>query len=243
MKIRSLALAAAWLPPPPSRRSCRRRPLAQAKTSSSSRCSSTAPAPTRRTACPGPTATWTTSSWSTPRRRHQRRQDHLRGMRDRLRHRHGRRVLRAPEGQERRRHRVPAAVHRHHLRADREGAGRQDSAHHRRLWPQRKRRRQRLQVELPADAAPTGWPPTSWCSTSRKKEGGLDKLKGKKIALVYHDSPVRQGADPAAAGARQDARLRAAAAAGHARPASSRSRPGCRCASSGPTTCCCGAGA
>jgi hypothetical protein len=22
-----------------------------------------------------------------------------------------------------------------------------------------------------------------------KKEGGLDKLKGKKIALVYHDSP------------------------------------------------------
>jgi branched-chain amino acid transport system substrate-binding protein len=31
-----------------------------------------------------------------------------------------------------------------------------------------------------------------------KKEGGWDKLKGKKIAVVYHDSPVRQGtaADP-----------------------------------------------
>ena len=51
-------------------------------------------------------------------------------------------------------------------------------------------------------SAPTGPPPTSSCSTSAKKEGGLDKLKGKKIALVYHDSPVRQGADPAAAGAR-----------------------------------------
>ena len=43
-----------------------------------------------------------------------------------------------------------------------------------------------------------------------KKEGGLDKLKGKKIALVYHDSPY--GKEPIAllAGAREDARLRAA---------------------------------
>jgi branched-chain amino acid transport system substrate-binding protein len=32
-------------------------------------------------------------------------------------------------------------------------------------------------------------PPTRWCRPSAKKEGGLDKLKGKKIALVYHDSP------------------------------------------------------
>ncbi len=35
-----------------------------------------------------------------PRRRHQRREAHLRGVRDRLRHRQGRRVLRAPEGQD-----------------------------------------------------------------------------------------------------------------------------------------------
>jgi hypothetical protein len=48
-------------------------------------------------------------------------------------------VLRAPEGQERWRHRVPAAVHRHHLRVDREGAGRQDPADHFRLRPQRQR--------------------------------------------------------------------------------------------------------
>ena len=46
-----------------------------------------------------------------------------RGMRDRLRHRQGRRVLRASEGQgPDRRRLLLAAVDRHHLRADREGA-------------------------------------------------------------------------------------------------------------------------
>ena len=50
-------------------------------------------------------------------------------------------------------------------------------------------RRQRLQVELPAASAPTGSRPTSLIQHIGKKEGGLDKLKGKKIALVYHDSP------------------------------------------------------
>ena len=70
----------------------------------------------------------TTSSWSTRARRHQRREAHVRGMRNRLRHRPRRGVLRAPEGQARRRRAVPAAVHRHHVRADREGARRQDSA-------------------------------------------------------------------------------------------------------------------
>ncbi len=34
------------------------------------------------------------------------------------------------------RHGVPAALHRHHLRADREGPSRQDPADHRWLWPQ-----------------------------------------------------------------------------------------------------------
>jgi branched-chain amino acid transport system substrate-binding protein len=41
-----------------------------------------------------------------------------------------------------------------------------------------------------------------------KKEGGFDKLKGKKIALVYHDSPYGKEPIAAAAGARQDAWLR-----------------------------------
>ena len=34
----------------------------------------------------------------------------------------------------------------------------------------------------------TYWtPPTSLHAAHRQEEGGLDKLKGKKIALVYHD--------------------------------------------------------
>ncbi len=77
-----------------------------------------------------------------------------------------------------------------------------------------------------------------------KKEGGLDKLKGKKIALVYHDSPYGKEPIPLLRGAAP--RCTASSllqAAGHAARASSRRRPGCRSASSGPTTCSCGAGA
>ncbi len=35
-----------------------------------------------------------------------------------------------------------------------------------------------------------------------KKAGGLDKLKGKKIALIYHDSPFGKERHPGAAGTR-----------------------------------------
>ena len=148
-----------------------------------------------------------------PRRRHQRRQADLRGMRDRLRHRQGRRVLRAPEGQAPRRDAVRAAVDRHHVRADRQGARRQDPADHGRLRPVGGAGRQRRSSGTSRSSAPTGPAPTCWSSTSPRRKAAS---KGKKIALVYHDSPVRQGADPAAAGARQDARLRAAADPGDA---------------------------
>ena len=147
--------------------------------------------------------------------RHQRRQDHLRGMRDRLRHRPGRRVLRAPEGQERRRDAVPAAVHRHHVRADRQGARRQDPAHHRRLRPQRSAGRQRLQVELPARRHLLGR--RRHAGPARRQEGRrLRQAQGQEDRARLPRQPLRQGADPAAAGARQDARLRAAAAPGDA---------------------------
>ena len=76
-----------------------------------------------------------------------------------------------------------------------------------------------------------------------KKEGGFDKLKGKKIALVYHDSPY--GKEPIAL-LQKRAQMHGFeldAAAGHPSRASSRRRPGCRSARTGPTTCCCGAGA
>jgi branched-chain amino acid transport system substrate-binding protein len=48
--------------------------------------------------------------------------------------------------------------------------------------------RWRVQVELPAPGHLLDGP-TSLIQHIGKKEGGLDKLKGKKIALVYHDSP------------------------------------------------------
>ena len=76
-----------------------------------------------------------------------------------------------------------------------------------------------------------------------KKEGGFDKLKGKKIALVYHDSPVRQGADRAVAEARARCTASRPCCCRSRIRASSRRRPGCRSARTGPTTCCSGAGA
>ena len=76
-----------------------------------------------------------------------------------------------------------------------------------------------------------------------KKEGGQDKLKGKKIALVYHDSPY--GKEPIALLQERAKlqRLRPAACCRWPTRASSRRPPGCRSARTGPTTCCCGAGA
>ena len=131
----------------------------------------------------------------------------VRGVRNRLCHRQGRRVLRASERQERRRDAVPAAVDRDHVRADREGAGRQDPAHHGRLRPQRERGRQRLQVELPARRHLLG---------RRRRPGPVPRQEGRRVRQAEGQEdhprlsrqPVRQGTDPAAAGAGQDARLR-----------------------------------
>jgi branched-chain amino acid transport system substrate-binding protein len=87
-----------------------------------------------------------------------------------------------------RRHGVPAAVHRHHLRADRQGAGRQDPADHLRLRPRDSADGMAFKWNFPLLG-------TYWTGADilmqhvAKKEGGADKLKGKKIALVYHDSP------------------------------------------------------
>ena len=101
------------------------------------------------------------------RRRHQRRQAHRRGMRDRLRHRQGRGVLRAPEGQgPDRRGILQSAVDRHHLRADREGAGRQDPDHHDGLRPRRTPRTAPCSPGTSRCSAPTGRRPTSPSSTS-----------------------------------------------------------------------------
>ena len=134
--------------------------------------------------------------------RHQRRQDHVRGMRDRLRDRPRRRVLRAAEGQgPDRRDGVPAAVHRHHVRADRQGADRQDSDHHRRLRPRRLGRRQGVPVELPAAGhlLERGRHP----GAARRQEGRRARqAEGQEDRARLSRLTVRQGADRAAAGTR-----------------------------------------
>ena len=72
-------------------------------------------------------------------------------------------------------------------------------------------RRWRVQVELPAGtywvAATRSCRPSPRRKAARQAQGQEDRGLPRQ--------PLRQGADPAAAGARQDARLRAAAAAGH----------------------------
>ena len=113
-----------------------------------------------------------------------------RGMRDRLRHRPRRRMLRAPEGQgPDRRRAVHPAVDRHHLRADGKGAGRQDPALDQRLRPRRERATATCSPGTSRSSAPTGTPADILIEYIAKELGGWDKLKGKKIALVYHDSP------------------------------------------------------
>src|SRR5262249_14613583 len=120
----------------------------------------------------------------------------MRGMRHRLCHRPRRGVLRAAEGQRpnRRRLCIPA-LDRHHLCADGKGAGRQDPAHHHGLRPLGVARRVGIPVELPAARHLLDGGRHS--PAAHRQEGRrLRQAKGKKIALVYHDSPY--GKEPIA---------------------------------------------
>ena len=123
------------------------------------------------------------------RRRHQRRQAHLGEVRDRVQQRPRRRVLRAleEEGPDRR-DGGPPAVHRHHLFADRQGA------------PPTRSRSSRSATAAPTPSDGRVFPyifpliTNYWSQNTAKikfigqKEGGMDKLKGKKIVNLYHDS-------------------------------------------------------
>ena len=203
----------------------------------------TAPAPTRPTACRWANGYVDYLKLINARRRHQRRQDQLSRNARPATPPTGRRVLRAPEGQD-----GGATVFQplstgitfaltEKAPGDKiplitAGYGRSESQ--------------------PTAASSSG---TSRCSAPTgsaadilmqhiaKKEGGLRQAQGQEDRAGLPRQPVRQGADPAAAGARQDARLRAAAAAGDRTRASSRRPPGCRSARAARTTCCCGAGA
>ena len=125
------------------------------------------------------------------RRRHQRRQDHVGGMRDRLRHRQGRRMLRAPQGQgPDRRRLLLAAVHRHHLRADREGAGRQDPAADDGLRPLREQERRGVPVELHRRRHATGPRPTSPSSTSPTSSAASTSSRARRSASSITTAPT-----------------------------------------------------
>ena len=90
-----------------------------------------------------------------------------------------------------------AAVDRHHLRADREGAGRQDPAADDGLRPLREQGRRGVPVELHRASA-RYWTAADIAIQHIAQElGGFDKLKGKKISLVYHDSPYGKEPIPA----------------------------------------------
>jgi branched-chain amino acid transport system substrate-binding protein len=66
--------------------------------------------------------------------------------------------------------------------------GRQDPADHRRLWPQRKQDGGVFKWNFPLAGHLLGGRRRH--HPAHRQEGRwLDKLKGKKIALVYHDSP------------------------------------------------------
>ena len=75
-----------------------------------------------------------------------------------------------------------------------------------------------------------------------KANGGLDKLKGKKIALVYHDSPFGKEPIPVL---QERAKMHGfeLQMLPVTAPGVEQKPPGCKCAKAAPTTCCCGAGA
>ncbi len=129
-------------------------------------------------------------------------------MRDRLRHRPRRGVLRAAERQERRRHGVPDHVHGHHLRAHRAWRGRWHPDPHAGLWPERERRRRGVQVELPdrGFALGVGGHADPVRGPQARRHG---QAQGQEDHAAVPRQPVWQGSDPGADGARQAARLRA----------------------------------
>ena len=129
-------------------------------------------------------------------------------MRDRLRHRPRRGVLRAPQGQGADRSVLfQPALDRHHLRADREGAGRQDPAAHHGLRPCRQPRRRGLHLELPAarhllDGGQRRHP------VHRQGVGRLRQAQGQEDRAALSRLALRQGADRGARGDVEEVRLR-----------------------------------
>ncbi len=96
-----------------------------------------------------------------------------------------------------------AAVHRHRVRHPRPRRRRQDPDDHAGLRPLRRRQRQGLPLGVPADHQLLEPGCRRWSKYLGEKAGGMDKLKGKKIVHLYHDSAYGKEPLPVLRGARQ----------------------------------------
>ena len=145
------------------------------------------------------------------------------------------------KGADRRGLRLPLQ-HRHHLRAHREGAGRQDPDHLDGLRPLRERATAACSSGTSRCSAPTGRPPTSSCSTSPRRKAASTSSRARRSCWSITTRPTARSRSRCSSSAPR-------CTASSSRPcrspipASSRRRPGCRSARTGPTTSCCGAGA
>ncbi len=141
------------------------------------------------------------------RRRRERRQAHVREVRDRVQQRARRRVLRAaqeqgPDG----RIGVPHAVDRHHLLDHRQGDGRQDPGDLDRLRPHRRVRRPRVSVHLPAG---------DQLLVAEHRQDQVHRDEGRRDGQAQGQEDrehlsrfgLRQGNDPGARRAGEDVRL------------------------------------
>ena len=168
------ALAALLAAPALSRR-------AQAQDRSTSRCSPIAPARSRAPASPIANGMARLSQHAQrARRRHRRRQAHRRGMRDRLRHQEGRRVLRAGQGQEPGRHQP--LFDRHHAAAHPEGGGRQDPDPVDGLRPLGLGRRQQFPVDLQPAGDLLGRRLGVRAATSRERKAASTSSRARRSA-------------------------------------------------------------
>jgi hypothetical protein len=129
----------------------------------------------------------------------------------------------------------------HHLCPDRKGPGRQDPADHHGLWPQRKRRRHHLQVELPADWHLLGGGRRAHPGTSAKRKAAWTSSRARRSR--WSTTTARSARSPfpcCRSAARWAFTLQLLPVTA---PAWSRRPPGCRCARAARLHHCCGAGA
>ena len=133
-------------------------------------------------------------------------------------------------------------LHRHHLRADPQGVGRQDPDPVHGLRPHRRGRRLGLPLDLQRSDQLLE-PGLGQDQIHRRQGRRPRQAQGQEDHADLSQQPLRQGADPDARGAVEEIRLRARACSRSTIPARSRRRRGSRCVRPIPTGSSSGAGA